>query len=265
MLLDPRNGLDWDLPPFTGSARTYVVASIPRSGSTLLANALWDTHRVGAPKEYLNPMQVRDWEARLAPSPFTRLRHAALRGPLVGLAGRGPWTRDRLSAYLDRVRARRTGPEGWFGLKLHHHHLAAWFLDRGWDVDELLHVDRWVAIHRADHLAQAVSWARALQTGAWASWQRPWRAPVYDARLIRSRLRAIEQAERGWDAFFVARGIEPLRVSYESLVDDRAGTVRRVLAFLDVHDAPPLAEPDTRRQADAINLEWIARFQRGSS
>src|SRR5688572_4337432 len=101
MLLDPRNGPDWDLPRLAGDARTYVIASIPRSGSTLLGNALWDTHRVGAPKEYLNPMQIRDWEARLAPTWITRARHEVLRGPLVALAGRGPWSRARLDRYLD--------------------------------------------------------------------------------------------------------------------------------------------------------------------
>lgn len=261
MLLDPRNGADWDLPPFPGQARTYVIASIPRSGSTLLGNTLWDTHRVGAPKEYLNPMQVRDWEARLGPRWSVRARHRALRGPLVGLAGRGPWSRARLERYLERVRARRTDPSGWFGLKLHHHHFAAWFLDRGWDVDELLHVDRWIAITRRDHLAQAVSWARALQTGAWASWQRPWRPPVYDAALIRGRLRAIEQAEAGWDAFFAARGIAPLRVTYEELVADRDTTVGRVLDFLGVDGPVELPPSSGARQADAVNTAWMARYR----
>lgn len=264
MLLDPRNGVDWDLPPFSGAARAYVIASIPRSGSTLLANGLWDTHLVGAPKEYLNPMQVRDWEARLGPDWATRTRHALLRGPAVGLAGRGPWTRGRLEAYLERVRARRTDPSGWFGLKLHHHHLAAWFLERAWDIDDVIGVDRWIAITREDHVAQAVSWARALQTGAWASWQRPWRAPVYDARLIRSRLEAIAVAERGWGAFFSAWGIEPLRITYEELVADREATLRKALRFLDVEPPATLPLASSARQADAITAEWIARFREES-
>ena len=48
-LLDARNGEPFDLPPSPLRPRTYVVASLPRTGSTLLCNALWDTGRAGAP------------------------------------------------------------------------------------------------------------------------------------------------------------------------------------------------------------------------
>lgn len=262
-LLDPRNGPAFDLPPWDGPPRTWVVASLPRTGSTLLCNALWDTGRVGAPKEYLNPMQVRDWEARLAPDRWTRGRHRALVGPAVALAGRGRWSDARLRAYLDRVRAHRTGPTGWFGLKIHWHHFEAWFLARGRSPEAFLGPARWLRVVRRDRLRQAVSWARALQTGRWASWQRGYSPPRFSARAIEARLAAIDAGESAWDAWFAGQGLRPRVVVYEDLIADWEGTLRAVLADLDV---PPEAQgalpaPSLRRQADDTTDRWIERWR----
>lgn len=261
MLLDPRNGHAFDLPPPAGAPRSWVLASSPRTGSTLLCRALWDTGLVGAPSEYLNPMQVRDWEVRLGGALSARY-HRALRGPLLALVGRPGWGDDRLRAYLDRVRARRTGPTGHFGLKLHHHHLEQWFLGPGRDPQRWLGEPVWVQLSREDRLAQAISWARALQTGQWASTQRPWMRPVYDRRSIQARLRAIERAEQGWRDWFERADIEPLRLSFEQLTADLPGTVRVVLARLGVADPArvQVPAPELRPQADGVSEAWRTRF-----
>ena len=120
MLLDPRNGPRWDLHTTEQNRRSYVVASTPRTGSTLLCRTLWGTGLVGAPKEYLNPMQLRDWEVRLG-SPWSSLRHRALGGMSLGLVTRGRWDHQRIAQHLDRVKQRRTASSGWFGMKLHAH------------------------------------------------------------------------------------------------------------------------------------------------
>ncbi len=258
-LLDPRNGAAFDLPAPETPPRTYVIASVPRSGSTLLCRLLWDTGRVGAPKEYLNPMQLRDWEVRLGARRRDRAAAAALRGPLVGaLAGRVGWDEARLRAHLTRVRDRRSSG-GWFGLKLHHHHLLRWFPDG--DVTRVLGPVRWIRIRRGDRLGQAVSWARALQTGQWAHWQRPLLPPVYSRWAIERRRAAIDAGEAGWDRILDREDV--LEVTFEELTDAPEATLRRVLAALAVADAATmrLPPPPTRRQADGINATWVARHR----
>lgn len=259
-LLDPRNGPEHDLPAPPTPPRTYVVASTPRSGSTLLCRLLWATGRVGAPKEYLNPMQLRDWELRLAPRRRDRLAAGALQGPLVGaLMARFAWGPERVAAHLERVRARRSSG-GWFGLKLHHHHRVRWF--GAGRMPGVLGPIRWVRIRRADRRRQAVSWARAEQTGQWASWQRPLLPPVYSRRRIDARWADLDAAEAGWDAML--RGAEVLDVAYADLVADPVGQTRRVLGWLGLDDADrvPVPPPGLARQADRTTEAWVRRHAR---
>lgn len=262
MLLDPRNGPSFDLHRPSVAPRTWVVASVPRSGSTLLCRSLWSTGLVGAPKEYLNPMQIRDWEVRLGTLP-SRVRHLALRGPLLALVGAGGWSDARLRGHLGRVRARRTGPTGWFGLKLHHHHFEQWFTHAHRDPVAWLGEPTWVRMSRADRVGQAISWARALQTGKWASTQRASLPPIYDRGRIAGCLAAIETQERAWSTWFGERDIHPLHVTYEALTTDRTATVRQVLACLGEHGRVDLDAPELSRQADDVTAEWRDRFVRG--
>ena len=261
-LLDRRNGSPYDLPPPAGAPQTFVVASVPRSGSTLLCRVLWDTGGVGAPKEYLNPMQLRDWEVRFG-SPLSRFGHGLLFGRAAGLArGRG-WSRERFVKHVERVRERRSDASGRFGLKLHYHHYESWFPARGWDIEALLAPRHWVRILRRDRVAQAVSWVRALQSGRWVARQRATLPSMYRERQIERLLDEIDRQEAGWDAFFAERSAAPLILWYEDLASDMSATVRAVLAYLGVARAESVAvaEPDLKRLADETSARWIERYR----
>ena len=242
-LLDERNGPDHDLPEPDGRVRTYVIASLPRTGSTLLCQGIWATGMAGAPKEYLNPMQIRDWGLRGG-----KKRNHFLIGPLQTLA------RIDVPTHLATVQRLRSS-NGWFGIKIHRHH---------WEKHgEHLRPDRWVFITRRDHIAQAVSWARAKQTGRWASWQKESLPPVWSRRRIGSALADIERLERAWEAHFRERRIIPHRVEYEQLIQDFPGTVQGVLDYLGVPSPDALPMPSLRRQADELSAEWIRRYRSG--
>lgn len=259
MLLDPRNGPDWDLPPPTAPIRPYVIASSPRTGSTLLARLLWDTGLVGAPKEYLNPMQLRDWGLRLG-SPARKAALAPLRGRAVGLAGRPPLLPRDLQAHLAQVIQRRSSKDGFFGLKLHFHHHQQHC--SATPLTQLLGArPRWIHIHRQDRLAQAISWERALQSGRWASTQGPGLPQRYSRRRIQQALDRIERQERGWAR--ILEGEEQISLSYESLLTDRQGSLRRILAFLGADEDTLLPPDPLQRQADHRSQAWAARFRQG--
>lgn len=254
-LLDPMNGPAGDLPTREGVRRVYVVASTPRTGSTLLCRALGETGRIGRPMEYLNPMQLRDWEVRFG-SVASRWRHSLLAGPLLAGVGLG-WGPERLDAHLARVMALRTGPTGWFGLKLHAHHRRRWFGDRA--IEEELGTVTWVRMVRRDRLAQAVSWARALQTHQWATTQPAWRRPRYDPAAIAARIEAIAADEADWDRELAGQPVVTL--AYEDVVADLHAAVRSVFRHLGERDDVPPPTPGQARQADDESAAWIERYQ----
>jgi LPS sulfotransferase NodH len=202
-------------------------------------------------------MQLRDWSLRAG-----RWRYAPIRGPLLALVARRGLSPASLQAHLDRVRAARSSG-GLYGLKLHAHHLTRHFPDG--DVEARLGPIRWIYVTREDTLGQAISWARAQQTGAWASWQRPDLPPVYSRRRIVRCLAQIHEGEATWEAHFAARGVRPLRLRYEQLAVDLQGAVRAALEWLGVPgaeavDVPP---PRLKRQADGVSSAWRARFEAG--
>src|SRR5204863_6141401 len=119
---------------------------------------------------------------------------------------------------------------------------------------------RFVHIHRRHRLRQALSTARALQTGLWKVQKGATviQEPQFDAELIEQSLREAERQEKIWRDFFQRLGIEAFQVQYEELCRDYEGTIRSVLDFL--HISLPrgsrIGPPVTIRQSDEISRIW---------
>ncbi len=121
---------------------------------------------------------------------------------------------------------------------------------------------RFVYLCRDDLLGQAISWARALQTGQYRSTQSEGRIAVYDANLIRSQLLTIVQERAQWEAFFARTGIEPLRIVYERFLEDQLSHVTLIADLMDVEN--PIIDHrrfDLVLQRDAVTEDWRQRFQ----
>jgi len=260
-LLDVRNGSDVDCgsgPP----KRTLIVASTPRCGSTMFCRTLWETGRVGAPKEYFNPTQLRDWGVRFSRPLPIRAAYASLRGPATGVLGRLPWSDRGLRTYIRTLQTHRTGSDGWFSTKLHWHHFQRVFVRSGREPSTFFGPIAWVYMAREDRVAQAVSWARALQTERWAARQVEKRTPRYSRPLIDRTLRWIEQGEAGWEAWFQQRVVTPIRVTYEGYASAHGPETCRVLKELGIEmELGGIPTPPTRVQRDEINARWCARYR----
>jgi LPS sulfotransferase NodH len=123
---------------------------------------------------------------------------------------------------------------------------------------------RFVHIVRRHKLRQALSTARALQTGLWKvqEGKTVLREPQFDAELIEQSLREAERQENVWYTFFQRIDIAPFQVDYEDLCRDYEATIRGVLDFLKIslpRDAR-IGPPVTIRQADEISRIWEERF-----
>jgi len=133
---------------------------------------------------------------------------------------------------------------------------------------ELLHSAfprlRFVRIVRRHKLRQALSTARALQTGLWKVQEGKSirREPAFDPDLIEQSLHEAERQDKIWDSFFGRIGVKPFEVEYEKLCQDYESTIRAVLNFLRIKlpAGVRVGPPVTTRQADEISRMWEERF-----
>jgi LPS sulfotransferase NodH len=167
---------------------------------------------------------------------------------------------DALELQMEAVLRLGATPNGVYAVKLFASQFAAFSRRVRWmDLLPNLHL---VYLTRDDLLGQAISWARALQTGQYRSAQPAKQLAVYDADLIRTQLTAIVRERAQWETFFARTGIEPLRIVYERFLEDRSSYVDRVANLVGI-ESPVV---DQRRvdlviQRDAVTEEWKQRFR----
>ncbi len=234
--------------------RCYVVCTIPRSGSNLLTDGLRATRRAGMPKQFFLPKFERRYGAELGLDPV-----ADYAGYVRGIVNSKVTCNEvfgfkLMSWYLDdfRSRLRDTGAFG----------------DTATDDFTMLRNAfprlRFIHIRRRHKLRQALSTARALQTGLWKvkNGEMMEREPQFDAELIEQSLREAQRQERIWQDFFQRIGIRAFEVEYENLCQDYEGTIRSVLDFLRISlpRGARIGPPVTIRQADEISRVWEERF-----
>ena len=219
--------------------KSYIIASLPRSGSQFLSGELWKTGVLGAPCEYLFPAyDMRPMMNRLrATSP---------------------------ADYIAKLVACRTSPNGIFGMNVHIQHFKPFV--RGYPaLLDVLAPLTFIHTIRRNKVAQAVSMAKAYQTSTWTSLQtRAVSSPTtYNRELIERCVEDLAHQEQEWDQWFADHGVRPFKLAYEDLAADRAGTIQAIVALLGAEgdERKAIEIPPLERQSDGTNAEWIARFE----
>jgi LPS sulfotransferase NodH len=229
--------------------RTYLLASVPRSGSTYFSHLLWATGCLGAPLEYLN----------FEPS-----------GP-YGSASASPTAQAQL---WRSALHRRTSPNGVFGLKAFPLQLEGVHADNPALVANVMRAlfprgrtPKVVELRRRDRTAHAISYARALLSGIWRKEQEPddRPEPEYSPEAVARAARMIEQQEESWQAMYRDLRIEPLVIWYEDLLAAPRNAPSAVAGYLEVTLDPGAAVdvPAIERQSQAGARAWAERHARG--
>ena len=274
--------------------RSYLVCATPRSGSTLLCEALEHTCLAGCPREYFEelketglPRRPREYfwglrspeVLRLLPHDSQLDRHAEQRPT---------WDRDDYGVHLAASLREGTTPNRVFGAKL----MWSYFSDflelmrgiprfAGMGNGSLLNAAfpnlRYVFISRSDKVRQAVSLWRALQTWVWreqesasagqsgAPEQRgtPEQRSVYSFDAIDHLLDQLRRHEDAWRGFFFRIGQRPLALYYEDIAGNLQASVARVLDALQIErsgDPVPLAHNSMARQSDELSESWVQSY-----
>lgn len=235
---------------------SYVICATPRTGSTLLCGLLESSGVAGHPASYFNRRGLHNYADNWR---IARPRDGRIDEP-----------------YLRAAVAAGTTPNGVFGVRIMAETLPELIGDLAANDPgstatdlELLNTRfgrlRFIHLRRRDVVAQAVSWAKALQTHYWhpdEAVEPGGQDPHYDEELIGRLVAAIEKFEADWTRWFAGHGILPHRVDYEELAADPLRTAHKVLDYLGLQ-----VPPDRQlvigysRQADHINADWVARFR----
>lgn len=213
--------------------RTLVICFTNRSGSTFLGQALAATGSVKPAREYLNhPVVRRQSEQR-------------------GIAS--------FSAYLIDL-AKRFGHRGILTMKAGLGQL--YYLARLGFIGDLIKDPTFVLIERDDTLAQAVSWAIALQTGQWKSTQESSDVPLeYDFHAIDTRIDSILTENAAFRAFFARNGCDVEFVRYEQLRSSPAEVVSDLASELGLDSTDYQPESvDIVPQRSSVNSEWKRKY-----
>lgn len=272
------------MQPYT----SYLVCATPRSGSTLLCEALTNTGIAGYPKEYFEalkdtgrPRRPKEYFEGLANSDIMELLGNYSR------LDEGPtelelWGTSNYADYLARVIEQGTTPNGVFGAKL----MWGYFDDfighlrqipsyRDIAVPDLLSTKfpnlHYIWATRQDKVRQAVSLWKAIQTSTWRMEESPLakdQSPsppkelVFHFEAIDHLVQRIVAHEAAWGQFFDACRVQPFTVVYEELTVAYEATALNILRYMHVPIPENLtfAERRMKRQADALSEEWVQRY-----
>jgi LPS sulfotransferase NodH len=239
--------------------KCYLICAVARSGSNLLSDGLRDTGCAGRPNQFFLPSSEPQFRAAYHFAPDVKfadyvhgiVMKSATSNEVFGFKLMGWYLNDFL------VRLRQTGE--FCGSKAS-------------DLEMLIAAFprlRFLQITRREKLRQAISKARAAQTGLWkVQHGKSEKAdPIYDRALIARSLVEAEEEEKIWSAFFSRIERRPFQVEYEQLCRDFAGTLTEVLDFLEIRLRwrTQIRPPSTIRQGDALSDEWEQRYRAGDA
>jgi LPS sulfotransferase NodH len=219
----------------------YMLATIPRSGSTYCAIRFWQSGLLGAPMEYLN--------FRVVGSLLRRLGYSVEMEAMS------------LESYWHDVQRLRTSPNGVFGFKM----FIANYVEISKRVPSFLNEIRpnhVVYLTRRDAIGQAMSYSRAQKSKVWFGGVPRTPEVGYDFSHIKMCLRSINHQKNAWERAFELTGTDPIRITYEDLLERGESCIAEVQAAMGIG-------PDTRaaikipmieRQTDGVSREWRERF-----
>jgi LPS sulfotransferase NodH len=236
---------------------SFFICATPRSGSSLLSEALEFTSIAGRPREYFEPQYESDWFARLGIKDETEC--------------------------MEKFLAAGATSNGVFGAKVHWHQFGylrdKLGLARGafnGDLENLAQTFpgvKFIYLTRRDKVLQAISYVKAIQTDVWHSLplgvtgtdatRPPPPAPIFDAKEIARWVARFTEDERRWQRYFDIAGIEPYEVVYEDFLESYDSTVRSILQYLGAANTHALnvVAPRLQKLGDETSYDWAGRYR----
>ena len=264
---------------------SYLVCATPRSGSTLLCEALQNTGIAGCPEEYFEALKETGLPRR--PKQYfedlsaTELENYFAGFPHYDEQPANPVRQEPYPEYLAQVLRQGTTPNGVFGAKVMWGYLDDFVSNlrtipqyRDLAVPDLLAQVfpnlHYIWISRKDKMRQAISLWKALQTWTWRQEEHtpvtgaphhP-RTLLFNFQAIDYLVRQIETHEAAWQHYFSSNGIQQYTIVYEEFAAHCEETALGILQYLNIPLPQNLvfAQRRMKQQADTLSEEWAQRY-----
>ena len=264
---------------------SYLVCATPRSGSTLLCEALTNTQLAGYPAEYFEALMATGLPTR-PKEYFTDVENSEIDHILGSYSRkdeRQPQSFANYVEYLDEVLTRGTTPNGVFGAKIMWAYLDDFIANargipryRNLEMPEILSAIfpnlHYVLVYRRDKVRQAVSLWKAIQSQTWrvdahqlsahSSTQHSESELVFNFAAIDHLVQRITRNDASWQDYFRCFGIQPFTIVYEELVNSYEETAIAILQYLGatVPDHFLFAPRTMQKQSNSLSEEWVERY-----
>jgi LPS sulfotransferase NodH len=234
---------------------SLIVCTQPRSGSYLLGDLLGLATDVPELEEWLIPtFQVPEATRFRMPDDFDRL------------------------AYVRELVSQKTSAKGVFSIKIMGWNFAEFIAEMqqrsefaGSSKREILEAlfpnPHFLFLRRSNHLSQAVSYAKAIQTQQWRAEhekRRPTGHVSYSTLFVRDQFVAINKSEERWKTFFTQSDLKPYELIYEDFLKEPLQTLGKICEWLNLSPTSNLPVVEKRlnegRQSSVTNAEWKKRF-----
>ena len=225
---------DEDFEKLSINKPVLMIAMTARTGSTHLCSALSSIVDIHLPNEFFNP-----------------------RGPiLVNLR------RRNVSNFHDYFKSIAQDPGGCLIFK------TSW-KDFSYfrSAYQLMFPDLYVLyLNRLDMEKQAVSLYKAKMSGLWHDAGANKSTPKekfdedFDIKAINNCMLDLEKEKALWESFFVAEGLDPLRLYYEDFEHDVENTVNYILQFLGIDNNKKVISK-YNKVSDEINEKWLRKLK----
>lgn len=265
---------------------SYLICATPRSGSTLLCEALDNSGIAGHPKEYFEalketglPRRPREYFETLGNSSVLELLgdYSRLEDAYRQLTF---WDGAGYAQYLATVLDEGTTPNGVFGAKMMWGYFGD-FIDnirqipayQEMSIPDILATVfpnlQYIRVTRRNKVRQAVSLWKAIQTRAWRqdeqstpTEQHSYKELVFHFEAIDHLVRLISAHDAAWEQFFANSRVQPLTVVYEELARAYEETALNILRYLRIPIPENLVfgERHMKQQANTLSDEWVWRY-----
>ena len=254
--------------PLPAPDYAYLVLATPRSGSTLLCEALRESGVAGRPLEHFEvleptslPRQPREY--------FLGVGDPAILERLAPLEP-GARARESPEEWWARIVREGTGENGVWGGKLMWRHTQDLLrrarrlenfagADLATTLRRLLGDPKLILVVREDKIAQAISLWRAVQTKSWRAGE-PARGALYSFAGIDYLRRQLEADETAWRTWLADYQLPHHEVRYSELAANPVGVVDEVLHVLGLSGGAAV-EPPLQRQGDSESVHWAERYR----